>query len=265
MESKMVKNNSVIMWVHLFVFLALLGFSTVSFATTLTIAYEDIDSYPWYVVSGEGVDISLIKMAAKKIGVDVKFIQYPWKRCLHEVQENNVDGIFAASFKKKRMKKGVYPMAGGTYDDSKRLHMGSYSLFTLKDSTLDWDGNDFINMSGKIGVPAGYSIIEKLKEKGAEIHEARSTLQLLKMLSVGRLQGVVALTPTGDQKLALHPDLAAKIQKINIPLVQKPYFLLLSHSLVKNEPKLARDLWVAIESVRNSQAYQDMYTSFLNK
>jgi len=100
------------------------------------------------------------------LGHDVEIVRLPWKRCMDSLGKNQVDGVFGASYKEKRQKFGVYPMANGKHDGSKQLHPDSYSLYVPKGSNLSWDGDKFINLTGKMGAPMGYSIIEKIKAKG---------------------------------------------------------------------------------------------------
>ena len=234
--------------------------------TELTIATENADTYPWGMADGTGIDFAHVKLVAKNLGIQVKFVTYPWKRCLETLKANDVDAVFSGSFKKKRQEMGVYPMKGDTYDESKCLHSSSYSLYVLKDSKLSWDGNGFVGgLEGKIGCPAGYSIIEKVKGAGAEVHEVKTTAQLMQMLVAGRIQGVVTLTPQGDFELSKNADFESKIKKEEKPLVKKPYFLLFSHKMVKENPEFCKKFWDEIEKVRESDEYKKASEDFLNK
>ncbi len=239
-------------------------FCTTSWAASLKIATENEDSFPW-LYDNEGADVELIKAAGKNLGHDVEIVYMPWKRCLDSLKKNKVDGLFAASFKEKRQKFGVYPMANGTHDASKQLHPGSYSLYVPKGSNLSWDGDKFINLTGKMGAPMGYSIIDKLKAKGAEVHEAKQTIMLMKMLANGRLASVAALTPQGDRILKNNADLAAKITKIEVALVEKPYYLMFSHDMANNKADLIKAFWAEIEKVRASDQYKQIYDKYMAK
>ncbi len=233
-------------------------------ADNLKIATENEDSFPW-LFDGTGVDIELVNLVGKNLGHNIEIVKMPWKRCLASLESNSVDAIFAASFKEKRLKFGVYPTADGKPDGSKQIHPGSYSLYVAKGSNLSWDGSSFNNLTGKIGAPAGYSIIDKLTANGAKVHEAKSTLLLMKMLANNRIAGAAALTPQGDRVLKGNPDLAAKIVKIEVPLVEKPYFLMFSHDMAKNKTSTMQAFYNEMEKVRNSDQYKQIYDNYMAK
>jgi polar amino acid transport system substrate-binding protein len=60
----------------------------------------------------------------------------------------------------------------------------------------------------------------------------------------------------------LHPSLAGKIEVRGPPLIEKPYYLMLSHQFVATEPALAERIWRTIAQVRNSPAYRKREREF---
>jgi len=250
--------NTMLLLISFFIFLPNVQADTLHFAT------ENEDSFPWVMKDKTGVDIFLIKKALANLGHTLELTQVPWKRALHELDLNKIDGCFTASYKDKRAKLGHYPTVDGAdHDASKRLHSASYSLYVLKDSSLGWDGSKFTSASVKIGAPMGYSILDLLKEHKVAIHEAKKTEQLMLMLKAARLDGVATLTTQGDLVLAQNPELAGLIKKVAIPLVEKPYYLLFSKKLFSENNALALQIWDEIEKVRNSDEYQQEYEKAL--
>jgi polar amino acid transport system substrate-binding protein len=45
---------------------------------------------------------------------------------------------------------------------------------------------------------------------------------------------------------------------VDTPLIEKPYYLMLSNALVKARPELAEQIWKQVEEVRNSKEYGKM-------
>ncbi|MBI9090915.1 MAG: transporter substrate-binding domain-containing protein [Desulfobacterium sp.] len=232
---------------------------------TLKIAFDHSDSYPWTLKNRTGIDFYHINRVAKKLNCKIEYIAYPWKRCLHTLKNNKVDGVMVGSFKESRMEIGVYPMKNNSHDPDKRMHSSSYSLYVLKDSPLSFDGRKLVNLTGDIGIPRGYSIGEKLTQLGANVTEFESTDRIFLLLSKGRLQGAVTLTPIGDHAISKDPALASQIKKISTPLVEKPYYLILSHKLWNEQPELCNKLWAEVEKVRESDAYKKAYHDFLSQ
>jgi len=118
----------------------------------LTIAYEDKEQPPYYMGNTHeildekpGAAVEMVMMLSHIIeGVEIKLVRFPWKRCLYSLKGNTVDGIFNASYKKKRLEFGWYPtinrMHDGPVDTSRRITKISYSFYTLKNTQAEWDG-----------------------------------------------------------------------------------------------------------------------------
>lgn len=243
--------------------------STIIFNTAtsaeLVFATGDRDNYPWKFIDGRGADTKLIETAAINLGHTAKIVYLPWKRCLANMKNSLVDGCYAASFKEERLEDGVYPMSNGQHDDTKQIHSSSYSLYVRTDSTVDWDGESFLNLEGGIGVNVGYSIISKIKNTGAPIVEVSSTENMFKMLIAERLDGVAGLTPESDYILINNLKFATKIRKVEIPLQFKPYYLMFSHKMNKNSPDLVNAFYKEIEKIRDSNKYKTIYENALLK
>ena len=141
------------------------SFSQFTFAKNhpLKFCYEDQDSYPWVLKDGSGLNITLLKILAKKLNTEVTLSPVPWKRCLEGLKNGKIfDGAFAASYKVDRLEFGRYPTldekADGKPNENKRLHINEYSLYVLKeDNSIKWDGKQITGVQ-IIGSLPGYSI-----------------------------------------------------------------------------------------------------------
>lgn len=78
----------------------------------------------------------MLNKVANKLELKIHFVQMPWKRCLHAVNTNKVDGTIDASFKIERLKIGVYPMKNNMLDQTKRNNTQQYSIFTIPQSNI---------------------------------------------------------------------------------------------------------------------------------
>lgn len=225
-------------------------------AEGLLIAADAEQPFPWATSKGDGADQYILQQLESRLDLSIKVVDMPWKRCLKSLRVNRVDGCFAGSFKTERMQMGRYPMKGEDLDPERRLHMDSYSLYRLKNSAVNWDGEHFTGISSPVGTLNGYSIIQMLKEHKLAVLEVNTTLRLMELLSRERLDAVAMLTEQAEYVLSQYPNLAAQIEKESIPLVTKPYYLLLSHEFVEQNPELAEQIWDEIRNVRQSEAYK---------
>jgi polar amino acid transport system substrate-binding protein len=232
-------------------------------AQTLVLGLENAEYFPWQLRDGTGADIFLIETAAHNLGYTVDFRPVPWRRCLNEARSNAIDGCFSASFEVSRMDLGVYPMAENRPDPSKALHTESYSLYVPVGSGVTWTGTQFENLSGDIGTIYGYSINTMLLNEGAGVFKADRLGELFQLLNIGRLDGIAALTAQGDHLIEHTPELTGKVQKVELPLAEKHYYLLFSHGFADKSPEVISAFYDEIERVRRSPAYQENYEHIL--
>lgn len=237
----------------------------------LSFACEDVGIPPFLLGNGSdmdpdkpGVSVELLKLLEESLPIKIAFSRMPWKRALSELENNRTDGIFHASFKPERMQAGLYPMKNGEADPDKQIATFSYMLYKRRDSRLGWDGKTLTDMNGPVGITMGYSIADDLRAMGANISEAYTPFQNMKMLSVGRVAGVADLEESGDAVLKQYAEEFGDIVKLSPPLKKKCYYLMLSHKVVKENPELASAIWNETEKIRKSEIYKKLFDKYLN-
>jgi len=237
--------------------------------TVFTVAYEDKIQFPYYMgeslevlVDKPGTAVELVKLIESRVpGVKVEFKRCPWKRCLLEIAQGNVDALFNASFKESRLKLGAYPWKAGSVDVDRRLTTIAYHFYKQKGSEFSWDGT---NVSGSpiIGAPRGYSIVGDLKELGLEVSEAHSTEANLKKLLASRVSAVALQEVTGDYFLKGSSEFE-RLEKVYPPIKTKPYYLMISNQFKEKNIKLANKIWDAVATLREGRL-QDITRKYFN-
>ncbi|GAB2877892.1 hypothetical protein GCM10027277_54100 [Pseudoduganella ginsengisoli] len=228
--------------------------ATAAAQETVTLCFERQDVKPWRTQQGDGLNFELLKMVAQRLNIQFDFQSVPWKRCLQQLQANAYDGAFAVSYKADRRELGVYP-GGAAIDNSKRMHIDSYMLLRRKGSKVEWDGKTLRNVDGPVGFQLGYSVGEVLKKLAVETDEGSQRAdELARKLIAGRL--AAAALGGSDANNVMHGPLGAQLEMLPVPLIEKPYFLILSHGMVAKRPELAQRIWAAMEQARNSPAYK---------
>ncbi|WP_229258945.1 transporter substrate-binding domain-containing protein [Duganella flavida] len=223
---------------------------------TVTLCFEAQDVLPWRTEKGGGLNFELLKLVEQRIDVQFDFQSIPWKRCLAQLKANAVDGAFAVSYKPDRRELGEYP-GGENIDTGKRMHIDTYVLLRRKGSKVDWDGKHFSNLDGAIGFQLGYSVGDVLRAQNLEVDEGSQRAdELARKLIAGRL--AAAALGGSDAAGLMRGPLAPQLEQLPIPIIEKPYFLILSHALVASKPQLAAQIWSAVEQVRNSPAYKKL-------
>lgn len=231
----------------------------------LLFCYEDKDSYPWVMVNQTGLNLELLALAAEANQLQIDYVAVPWKRCLAGLARGRYDGAFASSFKAERLSMGRYPTdSDGRLDERKRLHTSVYSLYRHSGSAVGWNGKEFRHLTGAIGSLSGFSISDFLRSHGATVDESsRDPLALLRMLKERRVDAVALQSLRADFVLKNHPALALDIERTELPLEEKAYYLMLSNAFCQAQPLMAQRLWAEIERQRESPIYQAKIAAFL--
>lgn len=223
---------------------------------TVTLCFEAQDVRPWRTEKGEGLNFALLHIVERRLDIRFDFQSIPWKRCLAQLKDNSVDGAFAVSYKPDRRELGEYP-GGAQPDAAKRMHTDTYVLLRRKGSDVAWDGKHFSHLDGAIGFQLGYSVGDMLRAQNVEVDEGSQRAdELARKLIAGRL--AAAAMGGSDAARLMQGPLGAQLEQLPIPLIEKPYFLILSHALVANKPQLAARLWSAIEQARDSAEYRQL-------
>lgn len=236
--------------------------------TIITLSYENIDSFPWAMKSGTGVDLILLKMVDESLPtVKFKYNSVPWKRCLNNIKIAKSDGCFTASYKESRLIYGHFPgtVNGGLPNKSLSLHTTNYSLYSLKNNEIVVE-KDFVikGVNGKIATPAGYSIGEDFVNAGYEVDmQGTTTRNNFSKLIAKRIEAVAALTLNGNYILANDPMLSEHITEITPPLVEKAYYLMFSKQFYSANPDLAQQIWDRISTLKNTKKFKDKMKMYL--
>ncbi|WP_137937861.1 hypothetical protein [Chitinivorax sp. B] len=232
----------------------------------IKLCYEGEDSFPWILKDQKGLNLIMLEQVAKASNLKLEMHPMPWKRCLYDVKHNTMHGAFAASYNADRAEFSVYPMKDGKPDSSRRMMFDSYSLYRLKGSPVSWDGNTFQGLEGPVGTQLGYSITDMLKLADIEVDDGAKTADdTLRKLVLKRIVAAALLTPEGDNSIASNSEFTHKIERVPIPLVEKPYFLIFSKPFQARYPAITNQLWDAVALIRDSTEYQQAESAMFRR
>jgi polar amino acid transport system substrate-binding protein len=239
--------------------------------TDFRIVYINKENPPRIVGSGTsinwskpGITVELFKMVAQSVGMRIEFKRMPWKRCLYAVEHGMADATFHASFKPARAEFGVYPNRDGQLDSSRGIYTNAYVFYAQKGSGVSWNGKTLGNASRPIGTQLSYSIADDLRQMGYEVEEEANVSNNLNKLAAGRISAYAEIESIADYTLDKEKPRYENIVKLRPPLTEKVYYLLISKSFVRKNPKLAERIWDAVRDVQQTEAYREMVGKYLN-
>lgn len=223
----------------------------------VTLCHEDGEAYPWLIKASPGYSALMMKEVEKEVGVPIKLVAKAWKQCLADVQSGAVDGAINASFNKERAAFSMYPTnLDGEADASKRMYRATYALYKQKGGTLAWDGKK-LTAPGPIGAQTGFSIISQLKELGAKVDDSSPVSEeQIKRVVAGTIAAAAMQTTDADAALQSNADWRAKVERVNPPLTEKPYYTIFSKQFFGKHQATARAVWRAQGKVRESADFK---------
>ncbi|WCP66691.1 transporter substrate-binding domain-containing protein [Vibrio tubiashii] len=240
---------------QLFVFSLL--YSTFISATTITLAYSDIESYPYQLGNGNytpeppGLSLDILNQVAAQLNIKIKYFRLPGKRVLEYIESGEVDGGFIFSYNPTRAQYAQYPMKGALPDGEKRIATLGYYFYKLKGQPLEWDGANFSKLENNfIAAHLGFSITSKLKQNNIKVHEAKTTEQLFAMLRSRRIEAI-AIQNTIAQEYLRDKPWSDEIEQVLPAITTKDYFLIFNQSFANSSPDLVNQIWLVISEIRD--------------
>ncbi len=249
----------------------LLGLSTSGFASeekVMRFCYENQDYRPYLIKSEDnsiekgqaGMLTDLVIEASHSVGVTPKFFHYPWKRCIALLEAGQVDGIYAAIWLKKRDKWGAFPKLNGKPDNRYLLWQVKYNIYSLKGSSLSWDGEYFSGLKTGVAAPLGYVAEEKLEALKVKAAHSYLPSEGIRLVGMGRLDGYVVESAIGDHLVLSTPE-AQQVRSLDKPFMLADWYLPLSHQWVAKHPDLSQRFWQALAKARDAQG-QRLYQHY---
>jgi polar amino acid transport system substrate-binding protein len=243
----------------------LISASPLTAETVFRMVYFNKENPPRVLGSGTSIDwskpgitVELFQMVAQRVGVQFEYKRMPWKRCLYAVEHGMADATFHASFKPARAKFGVYPARDGQLDPSRRIYKNSYVFYARKGSGVSWNGRALSNAARPIGTQLSYSIAEDLRNMGYAVEEEASVASNLNKLAAGRISAYAEIESIADYIRDKEKSRYENIVKLQPPLREKFYYLLISKLFVEKNPQLTEQIWDAVRDVQQTDAYREM-------
>jgi polar amino acid transport system substrate-binding protein len=129
---------------------------------------------------------------------------------------------------------------------------------------VSWNGSALADASRPIGTQLSYSIAEDLRQMGYEVEEEANVANNLNKLVAGRISAYAEIESIADYTLSKEKVLYENIVKLHPPIREKVYYLLISKSFVRNNPKLTEQIWDAVRDVQQTEAYREMVGKYFD-
>ncbi len=206
-----------------------------------------------------GVHVDIVRQALNNLGYLAQFTPLPWKRCLSETEEGKWDGIVSVSYKDERAVFLHYPDDAKTAERSEyRITQAEYVVITYKDDPYEYDGNPE-SLPQPIRLPAGYSIVDDLKQKGIIAETAKGDQNNFAKL-VRDKKGVVITLPDSAERFNSKEFFNGQLKINPKPYTSKSYFFGIAKKSALNEAA-RRAIWNEIARLREDKRFMEQVMS----
>jgi polar amino acid transport system substrate-binding protein len=233
----------------------------------ISIVFDVNPNPPYFYGVGTAIDpdrpglaVELLRLAGRRAGVSVSFARVPWQRGLYMLENGLADATFFSSYRQERLGFGVYPMKDGRPDTARAMMAQAYRLYVRRESGVTWDGTRVTGLRQPVGATPGFAVAAFLRGLGVAVAEEPSHQANLTMLAHGRLDGYAELENQADPVIGADPGAYAAIVKCDPPLLDTPYYLMVSKAFYGAHADLAERLWDAIPAVEEDPAYLRLKT-----
>jgi polar amino acid transport system substrate-binding protein len=137
-------------------------------------------------------------------------------------------------------------------------------LYARKESGVSWNGQTISNASRPIGTQLSYSIADDLRKMGYAVEEEASVANNLNKLAADRISAYAEIESIADYSLGKEKIRYENIVKLQPPLREKFYYLLISKSFYEKNTQMAEKIWNAIRDVQQTEAYREMVGKYLD-
>jgi polar amino acid transport system substrate-binding protein len=217
-----------------------------------------VDNFPPFAYMRDGmltgIDVDLVKEAAKRIGMAVTIKTYPWARVMANIKTGFLDGGFAAFKTAEREKYCLY---------TDILHFEEFYLFVRKGHEFPY--SDIRDLYGKtIGIDRGVFVNEEFQQA---VNEGKITLQEIDdmsmrnliFLSIGRIDAAI-----GDLRVMQYYAKSLGLENTIVPL--KPlgtktgaYLILSKASSLKKISDVQQKFQAAFRDIKVDGTYQYIF------
>lgn len=233
----------------------------------LNFCYEDIPQAPWTMPDGTGLNIELLKRAARLAGEQVNFIARPWRRCEEETRTGVMDAMVGPSDNPRRRSYSVPPRKpDGTQDPERAMYRDHVDIYLRVDSGASWDGKTLVNPRKLVVAQRGYYIVDMLQALGQKVIDTpKSAEDGLRLLAAGSADVAVLMGRDAENLLKEDPRYQGRVVLAKQPFASFDFHLMAGRKSYDKDPKRFEALWNAIAKVRATGDYQRLEQSLVRQ
>lgn len=185
-----------------------------------------------------------IRKAAESQGFAIEFLPLPWRRCVHDVSADVLDGVVGVGDRVAQDQALAFPIKDAQLDRRRILSDVRFRFFRRVGDPVDWDGRHFHGLDGPVLMIGMVGEIRlDLQLTGVVIADsATGPQELARMLLANR--GNLAVDSQERIQLVMgDPEFAGRLEMLDIPLGGRSTLLAFAPHLYRQYPQRIEALW----------------------
>lgn len=194
-----------------------------------------------------------IRKAAAQVGWDVSFVARPWRRCIKEVADGQLQAIIGVAPAAENMSRMVFPMRDGKPDGSRAVTKMVIVAYRPLGSRAQWDGKHFSGLQGPVlYIGGGVFIAEALARYQVQMSDAVQQPEvLMSMLLAGRSNLAVDVEERVVNLMQRH-EFRGRFEILPDPLIETGVFTAMSPSFYDSNQQRVERFWTLIGQLQHA-------------
>jgi len=231
-------------------------------ARELTACISDLAFAPVSYPDREGRHQYLLREAAERLGLRIRFAVEPRQRCVESVAAGRYDWLAAAVDTPSLRARLAYPMNGQQVDVRRALTQLQVVFLAPVGGAASWDGQRLSGLRGPLLYRNGHlAARDWAAERGVEAFASVATVNMARMLLAGRA-GLALLAGNEADALLAQPEFAGRLQRLQPPVFEAVLFAVASPAYLQTHRDEAEALWTAMSQQRQSAEFRRIERRF---
>jgi polar amino acid transport system substrate-binding protein len=199
----------------------------------------------------DGSAQTLLRAAAKTLGVTIEFVAEPRRRCMSNVSKGHYPILTVIGDAPSNRESFAFPLRDGVADVRRSIAVMHGVWVTRKDSDVAWDGKQLSGVLRPVLARGGTPVAENwLKDHQISMDNSIATNeQIVRMLAADRAD--VGLMHDGAARALLQqPPFSEQLRVLPTPAFATTVYLAFNKEFAVAHPALVESLWNEIARLR---------------
>jgi polar amino acid transport system substrate-binding protein len=225
-------------------------------ARTLEVCVSDTGGAPLSYPNREGQGQYLLRVAAARLGDEVKFIVEPRRRCLDNVEHGRYQVLLLASYTPEHEHFAFPMMRDGQLDATRAIGGIDNYVIKVKGSTVTWDGRTLGGFNHPILVMNGRRTVhDHLLELQLPANDSPNHPESIAEMLLSERGDAAILTEREWKALQADPRVAQHLEALTPPFLHDDLYCVFNRQFAAENADYVETVWSEFEQIRATREW----------